>query len=455
MSASSHPRDDRTSVDTRPRVTMPRLSRAETVRVTVGATAGTVLEWYDYFLFGTLAALVFNKLFFPDVSPMTGILLSLSTFSVGFLGRPLGGIVFGHIGDRHGRLVAFRISLVLAGVATLAMGLLPTYASVGLLAPTLLVILRFVQGVGLGGEYGGATIVMAESADIRRRGFVASWAQWAAPAGQLLGLGAVGLLSSGLSDTAFRQWGWRIPFLVSAVLVALGYYLRLRMVETERLRRYLSVTNRERSPLRQVVTDHRRALLITIGSRMSSDVTIYVVSVFSLAYLTTTLGVPSGVALSSVIVGNALQMIVIPLAAALGDKIGRRPVYVLGAAAAGAWGFAFFPLLGTRGTVPIMIAICGGLVAQAIVSSGHAAFHVERFTTNVRYSGVSVGYQLGGVIGGGIAPTVAFGLFAAFGSWVPVAVYLAVAAVATIVAAVVAEERNRASLDEIPTEGHR
>lgn len=440
----------RTSVDTQPGGTTPTLTRAETVKVTVGATAGTVLEWYDYFLFGTLAALVFNRLFFPDVTPMTGILLSLSTFSVGFLGRPLGGIVFGHIGDRHGRLVAFRVSLVLAGGATLAMGLLPTYASAGLVAPALLVLLRFVQGVGLGGEYGGATIVMAEAAQPRRRGFVASWAQWAAPAGQLLGLGAVGLMSTTLSDAAFREWGWRIPFLVSAVLVVLGYYLRLRMVETDQLRRYLSATNRERSPLRQVLTDHRKALLITIGSRMSSDVTIYVVSVFSLAYLTNALGVSSDVALSAVIVGNALQMIVIPLGAIVGDRIGRRPVYVFGAVAAGAWGFAFFPLLGTRGTVPIMVAICGGLVAQAIVSSGHAAFHVERFTTNVRYSGVSVGYQLGGVIGGGIAPTVAFGLFAAFDSWVPVAVYLALAAVATIVAAALAEERNRISLDEVP-----
>lgn len=198
MSAANHPPDGAGPVDTRPTETTPTLTRGETAKVIVGATAGTVLEWYDYFLFGTLAALVFNRLFFPDVTPTTGILLSFSTFSVGFLGRPLGGIIFGHLGDRHGRLVAFRISLVLAGGATLAMGLLPTYASAGLAAPTLLVLLRFVQGVGLGGEYGGATIVMAESADPRRRGLAASWAQWAAPAGQLLGLGAVGLLSASL-----------------------------------------------------------------------------------------------------------------------------------------------------------------------------------------------------------------------------------------------------------------
>lgn len=425
------------------------LSRSEAVKVVTGATTGTVLEWYDYLLFGTMAALVFNRLFFPDFAPMTGTLLSLSTFSVGFLGRPLGGIVFGHIGDRHGRMLALRISLVVAGAATVAIGLLPTYPSIGLVAPVLLVALRFIQGVGLGGEYGGATIVMAEGVVPRHRGFAASWAQWAAPAGQLLGLAAVGVLSAVLSDADFQAWGWRVPFLASAVLIVFGYYLRLRMAETDQMRQYLSAANSARSPLRQVITGHWRALLVTIGSRMSSDITIYVVSIFSLAYLTTVLHVPRNVAVQAVIVGNVLQLLVIPAAAALGDRFGRRPVYLFGATAAGAWGFAFFPLLGTEGAVPIAIAICGGLVAQAIVSSGHAAFHVERFATNVRYSGVSVGYQLGGVVGGGLAPTIAFGLFGLFDSWIPVAVYLALAATATIVAVLAAKERHRTNLDDI------
>lgn len=449
MTTAQGPSDQADPVPSRSRPHDARLSTREVFKIVVGATTGTVLEWYDYFLFGTLAALVFNRLFFPEFAPMTGILLSLSAFSVGFLGRPLGGVVFGHIGDKHGRMLALRVSLVVAGAATVAIGLLPTYASIGPVAPVLLVVLRFVQGVGLGGEYGGATIVMAEAAVPRHRGFAASWAQWAAPAGQLLGLGAVGALSAGLSDASFQGWGWRLPFLASAVLIVFGYYLRLRMAETDGMRHYLSAANRRRSPLRQVVTGHWRALLVTIGSRMASDVTVYVVSIFSLAYLTTALGVSRDVAVQAVISGNVLQMLVIPAAAALGDRIGRRPVYLFGATAAAAWGFAFFPLLGTRGAVPIAIAICGGLTAQAIVSSGHAAFHVERFATNVRYSGVSVGYQMGGVIGGGIAPTVAFGLFGLFDSWLPVAFYLALAAAITIVATLSAKERHRTNLDDI------
>jgi MFS family permease len=329
-------------------------------RVVVASLIGTSLEWYDFFLYGLAAALVFNKLFFPRFDPVTGTLLAFATFAVGFVARPLGGIVFGHYGDRVGRKNVLAVTLLLMGTATFLIGVLPTYSVIGAVAPALLVTLRFLQGLGLGGEWGGAVVMSLESGDPRRRGFNVSWPQTGAPVGNLLATAVLGVLTGTLSDSAFISWGWRVPFLLSGVLVALGIWIRLSLLESPLFAEMEESQPKARIPMVEVLRRYPSALLVAVGCRIGADVTYYTFALFIVSYVTSTLGLPRSVPLNAVLIGSACQLVLIPAFGSLSDRFGRRPVFLFGAIGSAAWAFAFFALLDTRSAVAIYAAALAG-----------------------------------------------------------------------------------------------
>jgi metabolite-proton symporter len=419
--------------------------RASLRRVVAASVVGTSLEWYDFFLYGTAAALVFGDLFFPGADPLVGTLLAFATYAVGFVARPVGGVIAGHYGDRAGRRNVLVVTLLVMGVSTCAIGLLPTYETIGVAAPILLVTLRFVQGLGLGGEWGGAVLMVSEHGDQRRRGLYASWPQVGVPAGNLLAAGVLALLAAVLTDEAFTAWGWRIPFLLSAVLVLVGLWIRLRVEESPLFQQVEETATRARAPLIEVVRSYPRQLAIAFGARIGTDVAFYVFTLFILTYATEQVGLSKSAALNAVLIGSALQLVLIPAFGALSDRVGRRPVYMAGAVGAAAWAFAFFPLLDTGAVV---IAATGGLIFHALMYGPQAAFIAELFGTRVRYSGASMGYQVAGIFGGALAPIIAVALLAAWGSWVAVSVYVVAALAVTVVALVAARETAGADLEE-------
>ncbi|MGP3947053.1 MFS transporter, partial [Streptomyces sp. 6N106] len=329
-------------------------------RIVAASLIGTTIEWYDFFLYGSAAALVFNKLFFPDSDPLVGTLLSFLTYAVGFAARPVGALVFGHYGDRLGRKKLLILSLLLMGGATCAIGLLPTHATVGSAAPVLLTALRLIQGFALGGEWGGAVLLVSEHGDARRRGFWASWPQTGAPAGQLLATGVLSALTALLSDDAFEAWGWRVPFLLSGVLVLVGLWIRLSVDESpvfkaaqaraEARKVTAGEAATEKMPLVAVLRHHWRDVLIAMGARMAENISYYVITAFVLVYATSDhVGLGKQTALNAVLIASAVHFAVIPAWGALSDRIGRRPVYLLGAVGVGAWAFPFFLLIDTKG----------------------------------------------------------------------------------------------------------
>ena len=417
-------------------------------RVISASLIGTSLEWYDFFLYGTAAALIFNQLFFPTFDPLVGTLLAFATYAVGFVARPIGGIVFGHYGDRIGRRKILVITLMLMGGATFLIGCLPTYDSIGVAAPILLVTLRFVQGLGLGGEWGGAVLMVAEHGDERRRGLYSSWPQVGVPAGNLLASGVLALLAAVLSESAFNSWGWRMPFLLSAALIGVGLFIRLRVQESPLFQELEETGEKEQAPLVKVVKCYPRQLGIAIAARFGVDVAFYTFALFILTYVTTELGLSKNLALSGVLVGSALQLFLIPYFGHLSDRVGRRPVYLAGAAAAAIWVFAFFPLLDTKSTALIVLAAVGGLVCHAAMYGPQAAFITELFGTEVRYSGASLGYQVAGVLGGALAPIIAVALLDRTGSWVAVSIYVLASLVVTLVAVAMARETAKVDLAE-------
>src|SRR5436305_8530425 len=321
------------------------IKRRSAVRVVVASLVGTSLEWYDFFLYGSAAALVFGKLFFPTFAPLTGTLLAFATYAVGFVARPLGGIVFGHFGDRAGRKTVLVVTLVVMGVATALIGVLPTYSAIGAAAPVLLVALRVVQGIGLGGEWGGAVLMSIEHASPDRRGFTASWPQVGVPAGNLLAAGVLWVMSALLPDREFLAWGWRVAFLLSAVLVLVGLWIRLSISESPLFASVAESGTKVRLPLVEVLRRHPRELLVAMGARIGTDVAFYTFVVYVLTYVTGTVKLPREAGLAAVLVGSAGQLVLIPMFDALSDRYGRRPVYLAGTIAAAAWVFAFFPLL--------------------------------------------------------------------------------------------------------------
>jgi metabolite-proton symporter len=428
-------------------------------RIVAASLIGTTIEWYDFFLYGSAAALVFNKLFFPDSDPLVGTLLSFLTYAVGFAARPLGALVFGHYGDRLGRKKLLVLSLLLMGGATFAIGLLPTHATIGSAAPVLLTVLRLVQGFALGGEWGGAVLLVSEHGDAGRRGFWASWPQTGAPAGQLLATGVLSLLTALLSDAAFGSWGWRIPFLLSGVLVIVGLWIRLSVDESPVFKEALAQaearkaaarsTEAEKTPLVAVLRHHWRDVLVAMGARMAENISYYVITAFILVYATTSAGVSKQTALNAVLIASAVHFAVIPAWGALSDRIGRRPVYLVGAVGVGLWMFPFFALIDTGGFGSLLLAVTVGLVLHGAMYAPQAAFFSEMFATRMRYSGASIGAQFASVAAGAPAPLIATALLSDYGSSTPIALYVIASALLTVVAVAAAKETHRRDLADV------
>jgi metabolite-proton symporter len=416
-------------------------------KVIVASLVGTSLEWYDFFLYATASAVVFNKLFFPTFDPLVGTLLAFTTASVGFIARPLGGMIFGHLGDRTGRKQVLVITLLLMGGATFLIGVLPTYASIGIAAPILLAALRFFQGIGLGGEWGGAVLMTLEHGDPKRRGFNASWPQVGVPVGNLLAAAVLGLLSTTLSEQAFLAWGWRIGFLLSGGLMLVGLWIRATIAESPLFTELEHKGEQAKMPLLEVIKKHPRGILVSMGLRIGTDVAFYTFTSYILVYLTTSLKMDRGVGLAAVLVGSACQLALIPLFGALSDRFGRRPVYAVGAVSAAIWAFAFFPLLGTKSVPVIILTTVVALVTHAIMYGPQAAFVTELFSTKLRFSGAA-GYQLAGVLSGGIAPIVSIALVARFGTPYAVSVYVLLMLALTLIALKCAPETAHVDLTE-------
>jgi metabolite-proton symporter len=428
-------------------------SRGEVTKVVVASLIGTTIEWYDFFLYGTAAALVFNRLFFPGSDPLVGTMLAFTTYALGFLARPLGGVVFGHYGDRIGRKAMLVLSLLMMGVATFAIGLLPTYATLGVWAALLLTLLRLVQGFAIGGEWGGAVLMASEFGGERRRGLRASWPQVGVPLGLLLSTAVLTVVNRFTTDEQFLSWGWRIAFLLSIVLVAVGLWVRVTISETpvfkaaqEEAARAEAEAHAERAPILQVMRRYRREVLVALGARIVENVSYYVWTAFVLVYITEQLKLSRQIALNALLVAAAVHLVAIPAFAALSDRFGRRPVYLLGATATGVWAFVFFWLLDAKTGGMIVLAIGGGLLFHAAMYGPQAAFFSELFGTKVRYSGASIGYQLASIVAGSVAPLIATALLAAYDSSVPVSIYVAACAVITIIAILLARETAKIDL---------
>jgi metabolite-proton symporter len=419
-------------------------------RVAGAALSASTLEWYDFYIYGTAAALVFNTVFFPSVSPVLGTLAAFATFGVGFLFRPVGGIVFGHFGDRMGRKKLLVVAMVMMGVATTLIGLLPTYGTIGAAAPILLVVLRCVQGLAIGGQYGGAMLLVTENAPAHKRGFYGSFAQMGPSLAVILSNVVFLVLIAVLPAEAFAAWGWRIPFLLSVLVIGLGLYVQLKLEDTPDFRALqegapaagAAKPARTRSPLVEALRTHPLQILQSGGMILVIQVYYYILIVFMVSYVGT-LGVARSTILTIILISSAATVLTIPLFAALSDRIGRKRVLVPSAVATLLSAFPFFWLMETA-AVPGMLA--GALIAGVVLGGLYgpmAAFFTEMFSTGVRYSGASVGYQLGAVIGGGFAPLIAASLLAWSGSINAVAAFVAVAAVLTLVSIATTKEHYR------------
>lgn len=415
-------------------------------RVVAASFIGTTIEWYDFFLYGTAAALVFDRLFFPNFDPFAAKMAAFATFAVGFFARPLGGIVFGHYGDKVGRKAMLVTTLMLMGVATVLIGLLPTYEQIGVAAPVLLVLLRFTQGFGVGGEWGGAVLMAVEHGHEGRRGFHASWVQAGVPVGLLLANGVFHLASS-MEEAAFLSWGWRIPFLLGVLLLGVGLFIRLAILESPIFEKARQEAPPPKIPILTVLREHPRNVTLAMGARFAENAFFYIFTVLVLSYGSQQLGLAKPALLNAVLVGSAAQLVFIPWFGALSDRLGRRPVYLGGALFLLLFAFPFFQLLETRQPGLVLLAVVIGLIGHAAMYGPQAAFFSELFGTRVRYSGASLGYQLASPLAGGLAPLIATALLEWSGGkpW-PVALYLCAMAVITLICVWLAEETHRKDL---------
>ena len=411
-------------------------------RVAMTSLAGTSIEWYDFFLYGTAAAVIFPKAFFPqDLPTMVLLIISFSTLAVGFLARPLGGIVFGHFGDRIGRKRTLVVALMMMGVATTLIGLLPTYSSIGIAAPLMLVALRFVQGFAIGGQWGGAMLLVTESAPADQRGWYGAYAQAGAPIGVILANLAFIGVSSSMSDEAFMDWGWRLPFIASIVLIGISMYIQLKIEDTEAFRSLSDAQTDsdiapqvvERSPVIVAIRKYPKRIMLAAGAFLSVQVTFYILIAFVIAYgmNSPSVELSRDTMLTAVLIAAAFMVPTQFYFSGLSDRIGRKSVYRWGAILTGVWGFALFPLIDTGSPILICVAITMGLLFLGMQYGPQAAYFTELFSTEVRYSGASLGYQIGAIVGGALAPTIAVLLWNNFGIFY-VSVYILIAALMTL-----------------------
>ncbi|MEA3063035.1 MAG: hypothetical protein QOJ94_2816 [Sphingomonadales bacterium] len=419
-------------------------------RVVLASLIGTTIEWYDFFLYNYAAALVFNHLFFPKFDPATGTILAFATYALGFVARPVGGIVFGHFGDRIGRKRLLMISLILMGLSTMLIGFLPTYQQIGLWAPAALVALRLVQGFAVGGEWGGAVLLAAEHADSRRRGFWTSWPQAGVPAGNLIAVGVMAVMAAVQDDADFAAWGWRVPFLLSVVLVVVGWWIRTSVAETPAFEEEIERGGAPpRAPALDVLREQPRGTLIGAGLRLGENISYYVITAYSVVYLTEVRHLSRSTALNATLIGAAIHFLIIPMFGWLSDRIGRRAVYAFGGLGLAAFSFAFLPMLGSGDMATIVLAITIALILHGAMYGPQAAFITELFPTRYRYSGVSIAYQLTSIVAGSLAPIVAIWLYQRTQSTVAVSAYVAVACVVSGVTALLARETRGIDLAAI------
>lgn len=422
-------------------------------KVVAASMAGTVVEWYEFFLYGTAATLVFSKVFFASTgNELDAILAAFVTYAVGFVARPLGGIVFGHFGDKYGRKKLLQFSLVLVGSATFLMGCLPTYGQIGLWAPAMLVALRFIQGFAVGGEWGGAVLLVAEHSPNRSRAFWASWPQAGVPAGNLLATVVLLVLTSTLSDDSFLAWGWRIAFWLSAIIVFVGYYIRTKVTDAPIFLEAQQQAEQIKAAsygVFEVLRRYPRGVFTAMGLRFGENVMYYLVVTFSITYLKVEVGTDTQTILWWMLAAHSVHFMVIPCVGRLADRIGRRPVYMFGALTAASWGFFAFPMMSSGHNVVIMLAIIIGLVFHAFMYASQPAIMAEMFPTRMRYSGVSLGYQVTSIVAGSLAPIIAVRLLDQYKSSVPIAWYLAAASALTFVAVLVSRETKGLALESI------
>jgi MFS transporter, MHS family, shikimate and dehydroshikimate transport protein len=410
-------------------------------RIVVSSILGTAVEWYDFLIYGIASALVFNKLFFPLSNPALGTIAAFGTYGVGFLARPLGAAIFGHFGDRVGRKAMLAMTIVIMGCGTFLVGLLPTYSQIGILAPVLLVLLRLLQGIGLGGEWGGAVLMVVENAPTKSRGLLGSMVQLGYPIGNLAAIGALALLSQ-LPEADLLAWGWRIPFLISILLAGVGLYIRIQLEETPAFREIEAKKATARLPLVEVVTEHRRSFFTAVGLKLSEISYVSIAGIFAITYVTGKLGMPRSVILNAILASAVVALIAIPAFGWLSDRIGRKTMFYASCTFAIAFAFPMFVLMNTKDPTIITLTIIAAIIFGQIVGfSVGAPWYSELFSARLRYSGASLGFQIGAAISGGLTPFAAATFMAWTGgaTW-PISVYLIVLALVTIVATMAAPE---------------
>ena len=420
--------------------------RARLNSIVFASCFGTIIEWYDFLIYATAAALVFNKAFFPTFDPLAGTLAALGSYAVGFLARPLGGALFGHFGDRLGRKSMLVLTLFIMGVSTFCIGLLPTYASIGVLAPILLIVLRVIQGIGLGGEWGGASLMVLEHAPSDKRGFYTSFVQIGFPIGLVLAT-SVFALAAKLPDTDFAAYGWRIPFLLSVVLLAIGAFVRSRVPETPVFEQLKMRDGLSKNPVIEAVGKNTGTFLIAVGLKLSEVSWVYLLTVFVVVYATTKLGLPKPLMLDAVLYAALLELVSLPLFGWLSDRIGRRPLYILGALFTIVFAVPLFWMLESRSTVLIFTAIMIAMnFGHGMMFGPESCYFPELFGPNVRYSGASFGFQVSAAIGGGFAPIMATAMVGYFGGTTGVSIMMIILALFTLAAALAARETRGGSL---------
>ncbi len=426
---------------------MHRTKKRSLRQVVMISSAGSTIEWYDFFIYGTAAALIFPQLFFPGSSPLLGTLQSFGTFAVGFLARPLGGVIFGHIGDKIGRKKALVAALTLMGLATSLIGLLPGYAQIGVFAPIAVVVLRFFQGIAVGGQWGGAVLMTIETAPKNRRGLYGSFPQLGVPLGLVLS-NVVFIAATALFQDSVSSWGWRIPFLFSVALIFIAYYAHTKLEETDEMEQVHEQHAESKAPVIEVLKEHFGIVALSSGAVVIAGSAFYMYSVYMLSYGTTVLGLSRGLVLWSVVAGAVFQVPTLLGAAALSDRVGRTRVYLVGTIGSIIWAFPAFLLINTGNPALVAVCIIVGQMLFATFYGPQAALFAELFTARLRYSGASLGYQTGVMLGGAFTPIIATLVYSETGSWVPVALFLAATGVISLVCVIMLRGRGQGTSDQ-------